>query len=256
MQTSALGAGPVACFVPRLKGRNGASIVNPTSPSQFPTQLLNRLHHANCIAWMKNLPDGCVDFGLTDPPYMVRYRDRDGRSIPNDDNSAWLVPAFREIFRVLRPDRFLICFYGWHAADTLLNVWRSAGFYAVGHFVFPKSYASSRRFTAAQHEQAYLLAKGQPAVPSHPISDVLPWRYTGNRWHPCQKPLCALLPLIDAFSSAGEVVLDPFAGSASTLIAASHRGRRYCGVELDDHYYSLAQQHLTQMTSIGRASAA
>jgi hypothetical protein len=38
-----------------------------------------------------------VDFVLTDPPYIVRYRRRDGRTVKNDDNDQWLAPAFADI---------------------------------------------------------------------------------------------------------------------------------------------------------------
>jgi len=239
-----------------VKGRNGADIVSIATRSQFPIQLVNRIHHAECVSWMKALPDACVDFVLTDPPYMVSYCDRSGRTIPNDNNGTWLFPAFREIFRVLRPNRFVVSWYGWQKVDVFLKVWRAAGFTPVGHFVATKSYASSRRFTAAHHEQAYLLAKGSPAVPDNPVCDLLPWRYTGNHWHPCEKPLCALFPLIDAFSAPGDVVLDPFAGSASTLIAAYQRNRSFCGIEFDQQYYQPACDRLAREVSARRSPAA
>jgi len=49
---------------------------------------------------MRSLGADSVDFVLTDPPYIVRYRGRDGRSVQNDDNDQWIVPAFRK--RALR----------------------------------------------------------------------------------------------------------------------------------------------------------
>jgi adenine-specific DNA-methyltransferase len=55
-----------------------------------------------------------------------------------------------------------------------------AGFCIVGHVVFRKLYASSVRFLQGKQEQAYLLAKGDPWLPSAPIFDVLDWEYTGN----------------------------------------------------------------------------
>lgn len=222
----------------------------------FPERLADRLHHADSLTWMKVVPDNTVDFILTDPPYLQQFCDRDGRRLRNDDNDTWVDPAFHEAFRLLRPGRFLVCWYGWPKADRFFTAWRKAGFRPVGHFVAPKPYASARRIVEYRHEQAYLLAKGEPVRPWRRISDVLPWRYTKNVWHPTQKPLCALAPLIAAFSQPGEVVLDPFAGSASTLVAAYLSGRRYCGVELDERYYGLAQQRLHRMTRFKRALAA
>lgn len=62
----------------------------------------NKVLHGDCISVMQSLPDNSIDFILTDPPYLVRYQDRDGRSIRNDSNSDWLVPAFYECHRVLK----------------------------------------------------------------------------------------------------------------------------------------------------------
>jgi len=75
---------------------------------------------------------------------------------------------------------------------------------------FIKKYASTERFLRYQHENAYLLAKGNPQKPVRTIPDVLEWKYTGNNLHPTQKPLCVLTPLIESFSNPGDVVLDPF----------------------------------------------
>jgi site-specific DNA-methyltransferase (adenine-specific) len=96
----------------------------------------------------------------------------------NDDNAAWLAPAFGELYRVLRRDRFCVSFYGCNQVDEFMAAWRAAGFRIVGRIVFTKRYASSQRYLRYQHEQAYLLAKGNPQLPSEPVSDVLPWTYT------------------------------------------------------------------------------
>src|SRR2546428_13649616 len=48
--------------------------------------------HADCLDILPQLPEESVDFILTDPPYLANYTDRDGRSIINDNNDAWLKP--------------------------------------------------------------------------------------------------------------------------------------------------------------------
>jgi site-specific DNA-methyltransferase (adenine-specific) len=47
-------------------------------------QFLNTITQGNCIQVMRQMPANSVDFILTDPPYLVNYRDRDGRTIQND----------------------------------------------------------------------------------------------------------------------------------------------------------------------------
>jgi adenine-specific DNA-methyltransferase len=67
---------------------------------------LNTVQRADCLTLLPTLPEACVDFVLTDPPYLARYTSRDGRSLAGDDNDLWLKPAFEQIYRVLKPHRF------------------------------------------------------------------------------------------------------------------------------------------------------
>lgn len=210
-------------------------------------QLTNTIVHGDCIEVMRKMPAESVDFILSDPPYLVNYRDRIGRSIRNDSNDDWLKPAMQEAYRVLKQDRLAVMFYGWQAVDKFFAAWREAGFYPVGHIVFRKEYASKRSLVQYRHEQAYLLAKGRPPLPKHPIADVIDVDYSGNKLHPTQKPISALVPLIRSFTLPGEVVFDPFAGSASTCATALLTGRRYIGVEMDEAYFIAASQRLDRV---------
>jgi adenine-specific DNA-methyltransferase len=200
--------------------------------------------HGDCLEVLPQIPTESVNFVLTDPPYLTRYKSRDGRSVPNDDNSAWLKPAFAEMYRVLERDSFAVSFYGWPHADRFLTAYRQAGFRVVGHLAFPKRYSSATKFLRYQHECAHLLAKGNPKQPDSTIGDVIDWTYSGNKLHPTQKPLSVLLPLVETFSAPQGLVLDPFSGSGSTLLAARTLGRSYLGIELDAKYHELAQQRL------------
>src|ERR1700733_2395182 len=58
-----------------------------------PPGFVNQILHGDCIDVMKQIPADSVDFILTDPPYLVNYRDRSGRTIQNDSDDRWLKPA-------------------------------------------------------------------------------------------------------------------------------------------------------------------
>ena len=70
------------------------------------------------------------------------------------------------------------------------------------------------------------------------------WSMPENTAHPTQKPEKLLAKLILASSDPGDVVLDPFAGSGSTAVAAKKLGRRYIGIEIDPLYCVWAEKRL------------
>lgn len=129
--------------------------------------------------------------------------------------------------RVLKNDALCVSFYGWSRVDTFFAAWRSAGFRPVGHIVFAKKYASKTSFVGYTHESAYILAKGRPELPIDPLKDVQEWQYSGNKHHPTEKPVGNLKSIIECFTKEKDIVLDPFAGSGSTCVAAAQCNRRY-----------------------------
>jgi DNA modification methylase len=182
-------------------------------------KFVNTVMLGDCCSVMQQLPDYSIDLVLTDPPYLINYQSRDGRNIAGDVNDGWLIPAFTEAYRVFKRGGFCISFYGWSKGSAFLQY---------------------------RHEQAYFLAKGRVNCPLFPVSDVLFWKYTGNRLHPTQKPVRVLTRLIRAFSQPSDVVLDPFCGSGSVPLAAKLTGRRYIGIELRQDYCEVAQRRLNR----------
>src|SRR6185369_5096910 len=63
-------------------------------------------------------------------------------------------------------------------------------------------------------------------------------------WHGCQMPEQLLGRIIRACSQSGEVVLDPFGGSGTTLVVAKKLGRNWLGFELSPHYATQIQSRL------------
>ena len=192
----------------------------------------------------QRLAPGSVDFILTDPPYLVRYRDRSGRTVANDNRAGWLKPAYAGMHRVLkdrRPVHHLLRL-GCRTADSSRPgtppVSASSVTWCSANPMHPRE-----RYLRNHHEQAFLLAKGDAPYPHRLIADVMPWDYTGNILHPTQKPVRPLQTLVETFTRPGELVLDPFCGSGSTLVAAKAAGRDYLGIELDrQHRFTAAMR--------------
>jgi site-specific DNA-methyltransferase (adenine-specific) len=69
--------------------------------------------------------------------------------------------------------------------------------------------------------------------------------------HPCQMPEALLERIIRAASNPGDLVLDPFAGSCTTLVAAKRLGRRWLGIELSPEYSEAGRARLAAVASTG-----
>lgn len=191
-----------------------------------------------------DVPQGSLDLVITDPPYLVNYRDRDGRTLRNDTNAEGVMAVFDPMARAMKQDSYAVCFSGWSALPQFTAAWEAAGLQIVSQIIWQKRYASRRSFTEYRHESAFVLAKGRPAKPANPLPSVMDWVFSGNRRHPTEKAVEILTPLIRCFSKPGDLVCDPFSGSGSTPVAAALTGRDYLGVEIDPVHVRTAQARL------------
>lgn len=204
------------------------------------------IYHGDCREVLPDL-DVRPDLVLTDPPYLVTKigRHDTGGIVAGMEDSFWILPAFRSIVRVMATDSFLVSFYGWRQVDDFLVAWRGCGLRPVGHLVWVKRQWGLGTFVRGKHESAYLLTKGAPK-PRRVVADVFDWQRDSAKVHPTQKPVGALVPLIDALGPS--FVLDPFMGSGSTLVAARSAGTRSIGIEIEERYCEIAAQRCSQET--------
>jgi len=217
------------------------------------------LYYGDCREILPELQSETFDLVVTDPPYLVSYSGRWGSDwavIEGDTDPAWVLPVYQQLWRTLKPDSLCISFYGWPSADVFFEAWNRSGFRPVSVLALIKGRWGLGYFTRAQHEQAYLLAKGQPKKPEAAISDVLIWEDIAQQFHPNQKPLGAISRLVSTFSLNGATILDPFAGSGTSLVAARSLGRRAVGIEIEERYCELAALRLSQQVFAFREGVA
>ena len=72
--------------------------------------------------------------------------------------------------------------------------------------------------------------------------------------HPSQKPIQLMKKLVGKYTDEGTMILDPYAGSGSTLVAAKRLGRRAIGIEIDERYCQTIIQRLGQTEMVFGAS--
>ncbi len=67
-----------------------------------------------------------------------------------------------------------------------------------------------------------------------------------ERTHPCHKPIDTMEHIVSVGSVLGALVIDPFMGSGTTILAAKTRNRRAIGIEIEEKYCEIAAKRLSQ----------
>jgi site-specific DNA-methyltransferase (adenine-specific) len=197
---------------------------------------------------------GSVDAIITDPPYGINYVSQTGAKIKNDKSPfIWFL---YDAFRVLKSGESgrgsLVCFTRWDVQQTFIDAMKLAGFNVRSEVIWDKvvhGMGDCKTQFAPTHENIIFAIKGKYSFPGHRPKDIVTFsRITGNQQmvHPTEKPVGLLANLITSVTKPGDLILDPFAGSGSTLVAAKKTGRRFIGVELDDDYYQIAQRRIEE----------
>jgi DNA modification methylase len=116
--------------------------------------------------------------------------------------------------------------------------------------VWDKGHVGLGRIWRHQHELilAGRFRESTFDIRGHLYSDVIKAKATPSvkRQHPVEKPVDLLTPLIEPITNPGDVVLDPFMGGGSTLLAAKGLGRHAVGVEMEERYCEVAAKRLSQ----------
>lgn len=110
-----------------------------------------------------------------------------------------------------------------------------------------KMHARGSAGSRASHYGTHRRGQGTKSDKFYPRSILRFSNRHGNRsLHPTQKPLELIEWLILTYSNRGDLVLDPFVGSGTTLVAAKRNRRRAIGVEIEDSYCRVATTRLEQ----------
>ena len=206
----------------------------------------------NCLDEMQKMEAESVDLILTDPPYGIdvdnahTYKRMTVKDVDfNDthfDTFDLLDKAFKEMFRVLKNNRHAYVFFAIDKYAAVLRLLLKHGFDV--HpipLIWDKgsgSYPSQMTSYVHSYEPFLHCSKGDRKLNGTP-RDVFEVKRvpSGTKIHPTQKPTELLRDLIGFSSNPGELVLDPFAGSGSTIVAAKETQRRAIGIELNPIYH-------------------
>ncbi|MGF6428202.1 DNA-methyltransferase [Bradyrhizobium elkanii] len=210
-----------------------------------------RIIHGDCITELKKLDNRSVDLVLTDPPYgnAMAYGTLK-RSIVNDDHPLHGLLALHECWRIQRCNRAAYFFLDVrHVPIVEKFVTQYTDYRVKDWIVWNKQHFGMGVGFRKQHELILVLAKGKPRFRSTAFPNVLTVPRETTEEHPHKKPLPLLKQIIEHSSDPGDTVLDPFAGSGSTLVAAVQAGRNAIGIELEERYVRVVHDRVRAAAS-------
>ena len=206
---------------------------------------INQIICGDCLEVMKTFPDKSIDLVLTDPPYGIgenneKNASRGKLAKTTDfghyewDKEKISKEYLEEIFRISKNQIiFGGNYYGSILGDTSCYI------------VWDKDNGEN---DFADCELAWTSFKS--AVRK------FKWRWNGMlqedmkhkepRYHPTQKPVELMKWILGKYSEPTDLILDPFLGSGTTIIAAKQLHRRYIGIEISQKYCDIAKQRLGQ----------
>ena len=230
------------------------------------------LFRADALDLLPALPEGCADALVTDPPYSSavrgvpderrrnadyqretatrpRYPEMAGNHRDPEAYAAWWTRWAEAARRLLRPGAPAAVFTDWRQYPLVAHAFQAAGFRWRGTAVWDKGLRALPRRGRFRQQAEFLLwgsngdLAAEPAAPCLPGVFPHPVDQGGGKRHITGKPV-ALMAALLALAPPGALVLDPFAGSGSTGVAALRTGRRFLGVEIVPEYADLAAERL------------
>ena len=216
------------------------------------------LYRGDCLDVLPQLPPASVDVVVTDPPYFVpatHYATRSGTARSLTDLGIlehYFAAVFAAVRRVLKPTGFLYVFCDGQSYPVFY-VTAYPHFRRVRPLIWDKQ--TSINGYAWRHQHELILFGDSEQSPQVPTGDgdVIQCRSVAmdDREHLAQKPVKLLAKLIGKTTPKGGVVLDPFAGSGSTAVAATQCGCSCVLIEKDPAYYSGSVQRVSLSTGAG-----
>lgn len=240
--------------------------------------IINNITCGDCLEVLKQFPYACIDLVVTDCPYKIvsggcttgaygnkkgcgkcaKKWETAGQMNDNYDNlksgkmfdnneitfSQWLP----EMYRVLKDgSHCYIMINGRNLAELQVEA-EKAGFKYQNLLVWNKGNSTPNRYYLNACEFILMLRKGAAkSINDMGTKNILSvHNIIGNKNHPTEKPVELMKIMIANSSNKGDIVLDPFAGTGATCVAAKELGRDFIGIEINEKYANIAKERITK----------
>lgn len=241
--------------------------------------IVNKIHCADCLGFMKEMPDKSVDLVLTSPPYNcgVKY-DSYNDNIEWSEYYKWCDLWISELYRLMKDDGRLVLIHylslgrssnrqaplmklnciaedrgfhhhavaiWWDITLTTLTAWGSW-------------MSASAPYISSPFEGVLIMykerwkkdIKGKSTIMKEEFRESCSgvWKIPTerDRTHPAPFPMKMANRCINLLSYEEMTVLDPFLGSGTTVVACKQLGRKFIGIEINKKYCEMAERRLAQ----------
>lgn len=223
----------------------------------------------SCFDFLKKIPDESVQLILIDPPYEISRDTGFQNGAPTgtdtdrfrismdfgdwDKNFSGLEEVIKEGYRILTPNGTFICFYDLWKIETLKSYFENNKYKQIRFIEWVKTNpvpinSKKNYLTNAREVAVTAVKKSLPTFNSEYDNGIYSYPICRDkgRFHPTQKPIELISSLIKKHSNEGDTVLDCFAGSCTTGVAALSLNRNFIGCEINKDYYEKSLMRLQE----------
>lgn len=214
------------------------------------------LWHGDALDVLPTIPAGSIDLCVTDPPYIIgavsagNLASKSGGWADMMNSALWFTEWYKMVDHALRHSGAMWTFCNWRSLPVVMKSAVNAGLPVTSLMVWDKGGLGpgGAQGLRPTYELCALLAHPGFAIPDRGIPDV--WKCpTGGKpnGHPAEKPIGLVSRILTASGlKRGALVLDPFAGSGTTAVAAKALGLRCVAIEAEEKWCELIASRLDQ----------
>lgn len=204
---------------------------------------LDTIYCGDCLEIMKQIEGGVIDLVLTDPPYNlgINYGDNYNDSKKYDDYLSFSLDWFKEARRI---SNSVIFTPGWNN----LRMWLNDIEYPKGIAIWYVPNQKSHSPLGGWNHWEPILVYGKINLGKNVFKKCV-FAQKHIEGHPCPKQHGLYLDILNCLSPRPNIILDPFMGSGSSIIATKLFNSYFIGIEINPEYCKIAEKRLQNIPS-------